>query len=199
MKDGDFEATHFGETWIDVERAVGNLSALFLADGNERLPDAQLDLLVITTQTIDTSLLFGRLFLHNNIGRPSRRLVGRGAGAPVRRLLLPAEPAAAPEKDGRFVVENVLARLGVGRCDAVLDDSRVALVNDLDELGLGDQAARRRHGILADLEILLAVQEHHGAKVGYQRVIGEGSFGVEGRNYAVCWQNLEVFGSLTEI
>lgn len=188
MKDGDLEATHFGETWIHVERAAG------VKQLSQRCPRHHSNvffvglarsLLVIATQAVNTSLLLRRLLLDDNVGRPTGRLVRRSAGTPVGWLLLSAKAAAAAKEDGRFIVEDVLARLSVDRSDAMLDNGRVALVHDLDELGLGNQASRGRHGVLADFEVLFAVQEHHGVEVGHQRIKGEWSLSVKGRDDTV--------------
>lgn len=43
------------------------------------------------------------------------------------------------------------------------------------------------------------MQKHHGAEVGYQRVVAKGRLGVEGRDNAVRGQNLEVFGTLKNV
>lgn len=200
MEDRDLEAAHFGKTRVNVERAVELVqrtcvSAIFSLHFDDSGPRSHL--LVIATQPVDASLLLERVLLDDNVRRAPRWLVRRGAGAAVGGLLLPAKPTAATEEDGRLVVKDVLARLGVGRRDAVLDDGRVALVYDLNELGLGNQAARGRHRVLADFEVLFAVQQHHGAEVGHERVEGERGLGVKGWDDAVGREDLEVFGSLT--
>jgi len=45
---------------------------------------------------------------------------------------------------------------------------------------------------LPDFEVLFAVQEHHGGEVGHDVGHGEGRNGVEGRDYAKGWEDLEL-------
>lgn len=80
----------------------------------------------------------------------------------------------------------------------MLDDGCVALVHDLDEFGLGYQPTRERDWVLADLKVLFTMEEHHRVEVGDKRVETERGFGIEGWDDTVCWEDLEIFGSLAK-
>ena len=69
------------------------------------------------------------------------------------------------------------------------------LVDDLEELAAGNEVGGGGDGVLADLEVLLAVEEHHGGKVWDEGVVVKGHFGVEGGDDAVGREGLEVFCS----
>lgn len=173
VQDGHLEASHLGELGVDVERVV------------------------VTAESVDGSLLLGRLLLDDDIRGAVGHLVDGGGCAAVSTALLAAEAATAPEEDGHLVVEELLARLGVDGGDAVLDNGGGALVDDLEQLGLGDEAAAGRDGVLLDLEVLLAVQQHHGVEVGDDVIEAVGGLGVKGRDDAEGRENLEVLVALT--
>ena len=175
MEDGDLKAAHLGERRVDVEGVV------------------------VAAETVDGSLLLGGLNLDDGVGRASGGLVGGGGGATVGGLLLAAEAAAAAEEDGHLVVEELLAGLGVVGGDALLDDGGVALVDGLEELALGDETARGGDGVLADLEVLLTVEKHHGGEVGDNIVEGEGHLGVEGRDDTEGGDDLEILVALEDV
>lgn len=106
------------------------------------------------------------------------------------------EPATSAKEHCHLVVEKVLTGLGIRSGHTVLDNGSIALVHHLNEFGFGDEPARGWDRVLADLKVLLAVQQHHGVEVGHERVKAEGCLGVEGRDHAETGQNLEVLGSL---
>jgi hypothetical protein len=120
----------------------------------------------------------------------------RGTSPPILRLLLAPEPAAPAQEHYHLVVEDLLAGVGEHSGDPVAHDGGVALVDDLEEPALGDELRVGGDGVLLDLEVLLAVQEHHGAEVGDDGVEGVGELGVEGGDYAEGGNCLEVFGAL---
>jgi hypothetical protein len=113
-------------------------------------------------------------------------------GAAVCALLLAAKVARATDKHGALVVKDFLARLCILCYAAVDDESSGALVHNLDELGDSDEFSFGRDGELADLEELLAVEEHARVEVWYDFVKGEGGFSVEGRNDTKGGDDLEV-------
>lgn len=88
--------------------------------------------LVIATQAVDGSLLLIRRGLDNNIRLSRGRRVSRRGSTPILPSLGTSEAARATEEDGHLVVEDLLARLGHSRRDAVLEDGRAALVDHLE-------------------------------------------------------------------
>lgn len=173
VQDGLGKAAHLGELRVDVERVV------------------------IAAQAVNAGLLLGRLLLNDHVGRALGRRVGSRAGAAVLGLLGPAEAAGPPQEDAGLVVEDLLACLSVHRRHSVAEDGSVALVNHLEELAVRLQLGRGGDGVLLDLKVLLAVEEHHRVEVGHNLVHAEGHVGVELGDDAKCWQDLEVLGSLT--
>ena len=133
------------------------------------------------------------------VGSTRRRLVGGSGGTTVLGLLVAVKATGATEEDDHLVVEDVLAGLGVLGGDAGADNGRVALVDDVEELGAGDETSGRGDGELADLEVLLAVEEHHGVEVGDEGVVAEGGLGGEGGDDTVGWEDLEVLGTLEDV
>lgn len=125
-----------------------------------------------------------------------RRLVGGSGGTTILGLLVAVEATGATEEDGHLVVEDVLTGLGVLGGDAGADNGGVALVDDVEEFGARHETTARGNGELADFEVLLAVEEHHGIKVGDDGVVAEGGLGGEGRDDTVGWENLEVLSAL---
>lgn len=172
MEDGHLEATHLGEAGVDVEGVV------------------------VTGQPVDGGLLLSGLLLDNDIRGASGGLVGSSSGATVSRLLLPTETTAPSEEDGHLVVKDLLASLSVGGGDSLPDNSGVALVNNLDELTLGDELAGGGDWVLLDLEVLLAVEEHHGVEVGNEVIKRVGELGIEWGNDAEGGDGLEVLSTL---
>ena len=156
-------------------------------------------LLVVTTQAIYGRLFFGSRLLHDNVGGPLGRSVSGGCGTAVLAALGAVETAAAAKEDGHLVVEDLLARVGQYGRHAVFDNGGAALVYDLEEAGAGRQAAGGGEGPLADLEVLLAVEEHHGGEVGYNGVVVKGHLGVEGGDDAEGGENLEVLAALKDV
>lgn len=175
MKDRDLEAAHLGKRRVDVEGVV------------------------VAAETVESSLLLSGLDLNDGVRRTSGGLVGGGGGATVGGLLLAAEAAAAAEEDGHLVVEELLAGLGVVGGDALLGDGGGALVDDLEELALGDETTGGGDGVLANLKVLLTVEEHHWGEVGDDVVEGEGHLGVEGRNNAEGGDDLEVLVAFKDV
>ena len=148
--------------------------------------------IAIATEAIKSSLLGGRLLVDGCVGVALRRCVGSGGGAAVGSFLGPAEAAAAAEEEGHFVVEEVAAGAGVGGGGGVDEDGGGALVDDVEELGAVDEARRGGDGVLADLEVLFAVEEHHGREVGNEvRHVPLGR-AAEAGDHAVGGEDLEV-------
>lgn len=79
----------------------------------------------------------------------------------------------------------------------MLNDRRVALVDDLDELGARQETAGCWDRVFQDFEILLAVEQHHGVEVGDERVVAKGRLSFKGWDDTEAGEDLEVFGSLT--
>lgn len=133
------------------------------------------------------------------VGRALGGHVGGGGGAAVGGLLLAVKAAGAAEEDGHFVVKDLLARLGNGGGDGRLDDGGLALVDGLEQAALGHEVGARGHGELADLEVLLAVEQRHGVEVGDNLVVGEADVGRHGGNDTVGGEKLEVLGTLATL
>ena len=129
---------------------------------------------------------------------PRGRGVRRSRSAPVLALSGTSETTAAAEDDSHLVVEDILATLRASR-GGDLDHGCAALVDDLEEPGPREQLGGRGEGPLADLQELLAVEEHHGGEVGDDGIVVEGHLGVEGRDDAECRQDLEVLGALKDV
>lgn len=175
MKDGLFEAAHLGESRVDVQRVV------------------------VAAQAVQGSLVGLDVLLIDVVGATAGGLVGGGGGTAVSGLLLAVEAAGAADEDGHLVVEDLLVGLGVDGGDARLDDGGVALVDNLDEARAREEAARGGHGRLLDLEVLLAVQQHHGVEVGHDGVVAKGRLGGEGGDDTKGRQHLEVVGALEDV
>lgn len=120
-----------------------------------------------------------------------------GSSAAILTLLGPVEATAAADKGRHFAVEDVLASLLVDGGEGGLDDGGVALVNNFDELAAGFEGAARRERELADLEVLLAVEEHHGREVGDYVAKVKRHFGGEDGDDAKSREHLEVLSSFT--
>lgn len=154
--------------------------------------------ITIATEAIKGSLLGGRLLVDGDVRVALRRRVGSGGGAAVGAFLGPAEAAAAAEEEGHFVVEEVAAGAGVGRGGGVDEDGGGALVDDVEELGAVDEAGRGGDGVLADLEVLFAVEEHHGREVGDEVRHVPGRRAAEAGDHAVGGEDLEVVRVLVD-
>lgn len=175
VQDGSLEATHLGKRGVHVQRVV------------------------VTAQAVDGGLVQRHGLLGNVVGSASRGLVGSRGSAAVTTLLLAVEATGAAEEDGHLVVENVLTGLGVLGGDTSADNGGVALVNNLEQLAARDQSAASRDGVLADLEVLLAVEKHHGVEVGHDSVVAERHLRREGRDNAEGGKKLEVLGTLKDV
>lgn len=119
-------------------------------------------------------------------------------GAAVAALLLAAEVARSSDEDGGLVVEDDLASLCVLGLGAVDDEAGGALVDDFDEFRNCDELGFCGDGEFADLEELLAVEEHAGVEVGDDFVEGEGRFCVEGWDHTKGGDDLEVLVALVD-
>jgi hypothetical protein len=163
----------------------------------ERVDFEMGSLLVVTAETVDSSLVFSRLLLGNSIGSTTRWLVSSSAGATVGGLPLAAKATASTEEDCHFVVEDRLAVCSVHGGHTALENSSVTLVNDLNEVGLRDESAGGGNRVFLDLKVLLAVEKHHRRKVGDQFIDVVRGLGVERRDDTECGNDLKVICSLT--
>lgn len=170
VQNGGLKATHLAELGVNVQRVA------------------------VAVEAVERGLVFRGLLLDNRIGLALRRLVGRngGLGAASSGLGRSAKAATATDEDGRLVVEEILAGLRVLGGIAGDDEGGVALVHDVDELGVGQSLGCGGNGELADLHVLLAMQQHHRGEVGDNLVHVPGVGGVEPRDHTVCGQSLEV-------
>lgn len=119
----------------------------------------------VSREAVDRRLLREGLFLDDGVRLARGRLVERGRGPGVLARLAAAEPARTANERGRVVLADDLAGRGVLGDRDGRDGGGFALVEHFGELGLGDELTRSRERRV-DLEVLLAVQEHHGRKVG---------------------------------
>lgn len=160
VEDGGLEATDLAELGVDVERVA------------------------VAVKTVEGSLVLGGLLLDDGVGLALGRLVcGDGTlGAGGSGLGRATEATAATDEDGGLVVEEVLACGGVLGCVTGNDESSGALVDNVDELGVGLGAGIGGDGELADLHVLLTVEKHHGGEVLDDVAHVPGGGGVEPRN-----------------
>lgn len=150
MQDGCGEAADLAEDGVDVERVE------------------------VTGETVEGCLLLGGLLLDGGVWCALRWLMGLCGSAAVAALLLAAEVARAADEDCAFVVEDLLTGVCVLGGRSVDHEASGALVDDLDELGDGDELGLGGDGELVDLEELLAVEKHAWVKVGDDLVKAEG-------------------------
>ncbi len=168
MQDRRFEPAHFGKVRIDMQR------------------------IPIAAKTIQCSLFLGRFLVDDDIGSSGGRFIRRGSGPTIRALGRPAEAATAADEQGHLVVEEIAAGLGVLGGGAVDLDGGAALVDDFDEARVVGDGGGGRDRVLADLEVLFAVQEHHRREVGHQLVHVPGRAAAEAGDYAEGGEDLEV-------
>lgn len=138
-------------------------------------------------------------FLDDNVGLARGRLVGSRSSTTILSSLLAAKTTASTEEDSHLVVKHILAGGGINSGDGVLCDGGVALVDDLKKAAARDELGVCGDGELADLEVLLAVEEHHGGEVGDDGVVVEGHLGVEGGDDAKGGDDLEVVGAFKDV
>lgn len=175
MEDRLLESTHGGELGVDVKRVV------------------------VTAQTVDGCLLLGGLLLDDSVGCALGDGVSGGGGTAVAGLGVAAEAAGPAEEDGHLVVEDVLSGGLVNGGGCRLDDGSGAFVDDFDELGVRHEGGGGGDGVLADLKVLLAVEEHHGVEVGDDGGDVVRGLGGEGGDDAECWEGLEVLRALEDV
>ena len=170
MEDGDLEAADLAEGRVDVERVA------------------------VAVEAVESGLVVAGLLLNDSVGLASWRLVGGdgAGGAGGGGLGRATEASRATDEHGGLVVEELLAVGGVGGCEAHDDDGSVALVDHVDELGVGEGLGRGGDGVLADLEVLLTVEEHHGGEVGNEVVEVPWGRGVEPGDNTESRDGLEV-------
>lgn len=174
VQDGRGEAADLGEHGVDVQWVE------------------------VAREAVDGGLLFGRLLLDDGVRCALGRLVALCRCATVAALLLAAEVASAADEDCALVVENLLAGFGVFGDRAVYNEAGCALVDDLDELGNGNEFGFGRDGEFSDLEILLSVKKHAGVEVGDNVVKAEGCLGVKRWDYTKCGNDLEILITLKD-
>lgn len=191
VENGLLEATHLGKRGVNVQGACA-----VLAKGLH-IKQRVGNLLVVTAQTVDGGLVGVDVLLVDMVGGALGGHVGGRGSAAVGRLLLAVKAASTAKEDGHLVVEDLLASLGNGGGDARLDDGGLALVDGLEEAALGHQVGARGDRELADLEVLLAVEQRHGVEVGDNLVEGEADVGRHGGNDTVGGEKLEVLSTLT--
>ena len=138
VQDGSFEAADFGEFGVDVEW------------------------IPVAVEAVERGLFVGCFFFDDDVWVAGRRLIGGRRGATISTLGRNPEATAAAHEERHFIVEEVLAGLGVFGGVAVDLDGGVAFVEDLDELRVVGDGGGGGDGEVADLEVLFAVQDHHG-------------------------------------
>lgn len=169
VQDRHFEPADFAELGVDVQR------------------------ISVARETVDSGLFFGGLLLDHSIRRALRRLMYSGCGTTVSALGVSAKLARAPDEYGALVVENLLAGVCVDGGRALDDDAGGPFIHNLDKLGVCDELSLSGDGVFPYFKELLAVQEHHGGEVGNDVVQVVGGHGVELRDDAEGWVNLEIF------
>lgn len=188
VKNRGLETTQLGEFGIEVKRA-GLLVWLECAGTDS--------LLVIAAQSVDGRLVLASGLLDDDVGVTAWGLVGGSGSAAILASLGTAKATASAEEDGHLVVKEILTGIGIDRGDAVLGNGSGALVDNLQEAASRDEARACGDGELSNLEVLLAVEKHHGRKVGHNGVVIKRHLSVEGRNDAKGGNDLEVVGTLT--
>ena len=176
VQDGGLEATDLAELGIDVQRVA------------------------VTVQAVQGSLVLRGFLLNDGIGLALGSLVRVGGrlGARGNGLGRATEATTATDEDGRLIVEDVLARLSVLGGVAGNNKGSVALVNDINELGVGQGVGSSGDGPLPDFHVLLTVQQHHGREVLHNvfHVVRSGS--VEPRDHSKAGKSLEVLVVLVD-
>lgn len=142
-------------------------------------------------------MLFCGLFLDNGIWVSLWWGVSSCGSSSVSWLLLAAEATTAPDECRGLIVEKGLASLLVDRARTSLYDSSVAFINYLNELGVRDEGARCRNGVLQNFQILLAMEKHHGVEIWDNIIHAVWSLSTEEGNDPKRWENLEVLIALT--
>ncbi len=170
VEDGGLEATDLAELGVDVERVA------------------------VAVETVEGGLVLRGLLLDDDVGLALRRLVGGDGtlGAGGSGLGRATEATAATDEDGRLIVEEVLACGSVLGCVTGNDESGGALVDHVDELGVGLSAGIGGDGELADLHVLFTVEKHHWGEVLDDVAHVPGGGGVEPRDNTECGEGLEV-------
>lgn len=168
MQNRHLEPTNLAELGVDVQRVP------------------------VTGQTVDGSLLFGRLLLDYGVGCALWGLVDSRRSASVSTLGVTTEPTRSSDKNGTLVVEDVLASVGVLSGGSLYNHTSSALIHDLDQFGISYELSLGGNGVFPDLEELLAVQEHHRGEVGNDIVEVVRGNGVELRNHTKSGIDLEI-------
>lgn len=150
------------------------------------------DLLVVSAETVEGSMVLRDGIFRDKVGCPRRRLVGSCSGAAVGGCLLTVKASRSADKGGHLVVKHIFTSACIDSRQANLDHCCVALVEDLEKLASCDQVRRRGHRVLSNLEVLLAVKQHHGVEVGDDLVESECVVGGHEWANTVGRQNLEV-------
>ncbi|KAI3479441.1 hypothetical protein L1887_58459 [Cichorium endivia] len=141
VQDGLVKATHLRKAGVNVQRVV------------------------VARQTVQRSLRIRRLLRHHLVRLARRRLVRRRRCTAVLARLLAAKAARASDEDGALALEDEVAAALVEGVHHRRYRRSLALVQHLHQLGLVHQRRARGDGLL-DRQVLLAVQQHHGAEVG---------------------------------
>jgi len=115
----------------------------------------------------------------------------------ISRFFAAAESTASSNEYSTLIIEEWFSIFFVNGCYAGFYNGGVALVDYFEEFWVGDKSAGCGDGIGEDLEVLFAVEKHHGAEVGDEVGDVVGCFGREEGDYAVGWEDLEVFISFT--
>lgn len=134
------------------------------------------------------------LLLDDDIRLTAGRLVSGGSGAAVLSSLLAAKSARTTDEHRALVLKHHFARVLVEGMHDRGNSRSLALVEHFHDRRLVDQRSAQRDRLL-DRQVLLAVQEHHRAKIG-QEVHGDTAAGHELGNDTPGGQSLEVVGLL---
>jgi hypothetical protein len=168
VQDGFFEATNSCEGWVNMKRVA------------------------IATQSIESGLFRGSLLLGDGVGSPLRWRIGHGSSTSVLHSSWAAEAARSSNKDSRFVVEHVFPSALV-LCNLTGDnDASVAFVNHVDKGRVRDKCSLGWDWELANFEVLLSVEQHHGREIGEDLAHGEWWDSIERRDDTEGWEDLEV-------
>jgi hypothetical protein len=157
----------------------------------------EVDLLVISRQPVKDGLLFCCLLLMHVVWCPFRGRVGSSACTSLFSLLLPSEASCFSDERRHLVVEEGFSCFLDNGGGSRLQDRCIPLVHDFNKFWIRNQRGSGRDGVLEDLQILLAVQEQHGVKVGNHIIDAVRGFGREEGDNTERWEGLEIFGSLT--
>ena len=168
VKDGHLEAAYLAEFGVNVERVT------------------------VAAQAVQRRLVLACLLLDDSIGSALWRLVHGSGRATIATLLGSTEGARATNEYCCFVVEDVLARVCILGGGTGHNDAGCALVNNFNELGVGNKLGFCGNRELSDLKELLAMEKHHRGEVGHTVAERERCYGIEWRNDTEGGKNLEV-------